>query len=253
MLELCSISKHFSGLKAVDMVNMKVDDDEIVGMIGPNGSGKTTILKLITGIYPLDNGKILFRNSRLDVLTSCEIVRMGIAKTFQNPRLFESLTVIENVKVSLRILFKKTGVFNFFRQAILDRSVYNDEAHMVLEEVGLIDKMNTQIKDLPYGHRKLLELARALAGKPELLLLDEPTAGLNTDEKYLFSRRISKIKENRKITVIVVEHDIDFIRNLCTRAVVLNNGRIICNDTIQNVVKNRDVISAYFGDKIQNA
>lgn len=245
MLQLENIHKHFAGLAALAAVSLEVNAGEVVGMIGPNGSGKSTLFNIITGFYRPSRGHVFLRGELLDDRSVQEIVRMGVARTFQNPRLFPSLSVGENVKVALRHRFGQISARHFFAQVPRPRAAYDVED--ILRQVGLWNERAASPANLSYGHCKRLELARSLARKPELLLLDEPTAGLNTEETVAFGQILRELATSNNLTLIIIEHDIDFIRRLCSRVLVLNNGRLICDDKPEKVVRNQEVIEAYLG------
>lgn len=248
-LKVESITKRFGGLKAVDSLSFEVQEGEILGLIGPNGSGKTTTINMLSGLYPVSEGKIYFHGQETQAMKPHEINRIGLARTFQNIRLFQSLTVRQNVMVSryhesrinlLDVLFggKKNPHLVKCEQGC-------DE---MLELIHLEDKMDWYANELPYGQQKCLEIARALATHPKFILLDEPAAGLNATEVNLLKEIIVKIRQ-MGITVLVVEHHMDLIMEICTRIVVLNHGKKIAEGTPEEIQNDEEVIKAYLGDQ----
>lgn len=248
LLETKSVCKYFGGLKAVDDVSIQVEKGSIYGIIGPNGAGKTTLFNVLTGTYTPTGGDVFFKGQRISGLTPDKVARLGIARTFQNIKLFKYMTVLDNVKIGFHIQTRTR-----FVDAILHTRTYrNDEKLAVqkglatLERVGLADLAEEYASNLPYGTQRRLEIARALATGPDLILLDEPAAGMNPAEtKGLidFVRRLNQ----EGLTVVIIEHDMKVIMNLCHRIAVLNHGVRICEGTPPEVQNNKDVIEAYLG------
>ncbi len=241
---------YFGGLKAVDDVSVKVKSGEIYGIIGPNGAGKSTFFNLCSGGYVPTKGSVYLFETDITKYTSDKIVRLGLARTFQNIKLFNNMSVFENVKAGFHI-HEKCNLFD----AIVRNKTYktnektaNEKTAELLEKVGLTDVSTTKAGNLSYGVQRKVEIARALATAPRLLMLDEPAAGMNPQEtKELLN--FVKMINSMGITVIVIEHDMKFIMNLCDRIMVLNYGKKICEGTPQEVKTNEDVINAYFGTK----
>lgn len=251
LLEAKRVSRHFGGLKAVDNVDMVINKGDIFGIIGPNGAGKTTFFNLCSGIYPLTKGKILLdgediTNMRLDV-----IARKGMARTFQNIKLFNYMSVLENVKIGFHI-HTKTRLWDSILHTHTyhkDEKIAQEKGLDILERVGLKEHKDIMAGNLAYGMQRRVEIARALALDPKLLLLDEPAAGMNPIETMALMEFIKKLNKEG-YTIAVIEHDMRFVMNTCNRILVLNFGRKICEGDPEHVKSDKEVNDAYFGNSM---
>ena len=253
LLETKDLGVSFGGLKACSDVNIKVNKKEIYGLIGPNGAGKTTIFNLITGIYDPTNGEIYLDGERIDRLSQETVCHKGVARTFQNIRLFNNMTVIRNVMVGLhnrkelKVSFIESAL-RLPRHFIVEKTM-RDKAKEILRIFDLEDQRNNLACNLPYGMQRKLEIARALATNPKLLLLDEPAAGMNPNETMELVETIKKIRDMFDITVLLIEHDLKFVSGLCDKVTVLNFGKVLAQGTVNEVLNNPLVIEAYIGKK----
>jgi branched-chain amino acid transport system ATP-binding protein len=270
------ITMRFGGLTAVDDFSLEMKKGELVGLIGPNGAGKTTIFNMITGVYTPTVGEIYFQDVNITGMPANQITKLGVARTFQNIRLFKSMTVFENVLVAEttklldyktksymvttdslegKELFLKVKSQNWFWPAVLNTSKYKKELRkmqedtmMLLRRVGLDEYAKWPSTSLPYGQQRKLEIARALATGPKLLLLDEPAAGMNPQESLELMDFIRKILDEFDLTILLIEHDMKVVMGICQRLVVLDYGRIIATGTPDEIKHNPEVIKAYLGD-----
>ena len=249
VLEMQHVEKHFGGVHAIDNFSVKIEQGQIHGLIGPNGAGKTTIFNNITGIYAPDSGKIIFLGNDITGSSPHTVAQLGIGRTFQNIRLFSNLSVMENVIIASGM----DATYNL-PQAIFHSDKYKkrekmlqDKAMNLLEIVGLQDKANERANSLPYGHQRKLEIARAMALDPKLLLLDEPAAGMNADESLELVDFVREIRDRFKITILMIEHHMDVVTNLCDYCTVLNFGKTLAVGTPAEVKSNPEVIRAYLG------
>lgn len=249
ILEMEKISQEFGGLRAVDGINLRIEEKEIFGIIGPNGAGKTTLFNIITGIYVPIEGNLIFKGKKINRAAPHNIARMGIGRTFQNIRLFDKLSVLDNVRVGCH------GVtYSGFWGGMLGLPASRKEEKLILtrsqellEMVGLYDKRYEYADNLAYGEQRRLEIARALALKPSLLLLDEPGAGMNSMEKEELMGLIRQIRDEHHITILLVEHDMNLVMNICERIAVLDYGRKIAEGTPSEIKNDDRVIQSYLG------
>ncbi len=255
LLELKNVTKTFGGIVAVKDVSFSMGSGELIGLIGPNGAGKTTIFNLITGVYKPTEGKIFFEGRDITGVTPVSIVKSGIARTFQNIRLFNKLSVLENIRT---VLYREAdyslgdALIRTPKVTRIEKKLY-DKSLEYLEAVGLTDYIKNQADSLPYGLQRKLEIARALALDPKLLLLDEPAAGMNPDECIDLVELIIKIKKTYNLTIILIEHHMDVVMELCPRILVINFGEMLMEGTKQEVQNDPRVLQAYLGEEYANA
>ncbi|TFE22729.1 ABC transporter ATP-binding protein [Cohnella luojiensis] len=249
ILRVTNLVKRFGGLVCVDGIDLSFPEGKISAVIGPNGAGKTTFFNLITGIYSPDEGRIELDGKSILNLKPHQITERGIARTFQNIRLFGSMTVLENVMVGLHIHLK-AGLFGTLLRLPSNRAEENrsqEEAYRLLEYVGLESLLNEQANSLPYGAQRRLEIARALATKPKVLLLDEPAAGMNPRETVELIGLIKRIRQELGITIILIEHDMRLVMELSDHILVLDYGTKIAEGVPEEIRSNPRVIEAYLG------
>lgn len=250
LLEVQSVTKRFGGLAAVSSLNLTIQSGELVGLIGPNGAGKTTVFNLLTGVYAPSEGDIIFNGRRMNRCKPHEIAAAGIARTFQNIRLFQSLSVLDNVRVAAH-LRSRTGLL---ASILRTPAVTRDDARLttasreLLDALNLADEASTPAGDLPYGLQRRLEIARALATQPKLVLLDEPAAGMNPNEKQELMDLIFQIRERFHVTILLIEHDMKVVMGICERITVLDYGEVIAEGVPEAIRKDRKVIAAYLGE-----
>jgi branched-chain amino acid transport system ATP-binding protein len=248
LLEVRSISKHFGGLIAVEKVSFEVNKGEIISVIGPNGAGKTTLFNMLTGVYTLNEGEIIFDGKPIHNLPPQEIVKAGLARTFQNIRLFADMRVIENVLVGMHINTK----YNFFDLLFRTRRFRKEErekhqtAIEILDSIGLKNKMHNYATNLPYGDQRRLEIARAISTNAKILLLDEPAAGMNPQESEDLLNFIKGLRD-KGYTIILIEHDMNVVMSISDRIYVIDHGRKIAEGLPDEIASNKRVIEAYLG------
>jgi branched-chain amino acid transport system ATP-binding protein len=249
ILEMEKISQEFGGLRAVDGINLQINEKQIFGIIGPNGAGKTTLFNIITGIYIPTEGNLIFKGKKINQEAPHNIARMGIGRTFQNIRLFNKLSVLDNVRVGCHGVTRSgfwSGMLGL-PASRKEEKLIQARAQDLLEMVGLYDKRYEYADNLAYGEQRRLEIARALALEPSLLLLDEPGAGMNSIEKEDLMGLIRLIRDEHHITILLVEHDMNLVMNICERIAVLDYGRKIAEGTPSEVKNDEKVIQSYLG------
>lgn len=252
VLEVKNLGISFGGLRAVDDFNLEIEKGQLYGLIGPNGAGKTTVFNMLTGVYKPTDGRILLDGEDITGKTNIEINKAGIARTFQNIRLFSELTVLDNVKAGLHnqkeyIYSTLTGLLRLPRYHQAERDM-DRRALELLEVFGLDQEAAYLASNLPYGKQRKLEIARALATNPKLLLLDEPAAGMNPNETQELMDTIRFVRDEFHMTILLIEHDMKLVAGICERLTVLNFGQVLaCGDTSE-VLKDPKVITAYLGE-----
>jgi branched-chain amino acid transport system ATP-binding protein len=250
ILEVKDLTIKFGGLTAVDNFNIKVEDNELVGLIGPNGAGKTTVFNLLTGVYAPTEGTILLDGKNTKGKKPSQIVMLGSSRTFQNIRLFKAMTVLDNIKIA----YHNEMSYNIISSVIKNKKYREEEAMAdmvavkLLTVFGLEGYQNEIAKNLPYGKQRKLEIARALATNPKLLLLDEPAAGMNPQETEELMDTIKLVKDQFKVSILLIEHDMKLVMGICERIVVIDYGKIIAKGSPEEIRKNPNVIKAYLGE-----
>jgi len=245
-LELIDLSKSFGGVQAIDSINLTIDEESVYGLIGPNGAGKTTLFNVLTGFLEPSRGSIQFFEQDITSFQPYEIARLGIARTYQNIRLFGNMTVRENVATAQNYRASFGGLKSLFWSRGKDEADLNNNLEYLLDLMGLWEKRDLVSTDLSYGEQRRLEIARACAMKPRLLLLDEPAAGMNEVETEELWVRVDKLRRNG-LHVILVEHDMKLVMERCDHIFVLNFGKLIAQGTPAELRENKDVIEAYLG------
>ena len=250
MLETKNLGISFGGLKAVDGLSLKIEKGQLYGLIGPNGAGKTTAFNLLTGVYKPTMGNFFLDGEKLTGHNTIEINKKGIARTFQNIRLFKQLSVLDNVKVGLHNNFKYSTAEGILRMPAFFRTEkeMDKKAIELLEVFDLAEEKDYMASNLPYGKQRKLEIARALATSPKLLLLDEPAAGMNPNETQELMDTIRFVRDNFDMTILLIEHDMRLVSGICEEIAVLNFGTVLAQGETSKVLKDPEVVKAYLGD-----
>ena len=249
VLDVRNLGIDFGGLTAVDGFNMTIGPTEISGLIGPNGAGKTTIFNLLTSVYQPTRGSILLKGIDTKGMNTAKVNKMGIARTFQNIRLFNDMTALDNVKVGMHNEIKCSFISSLLHLPSYYKSEKkaNEKAMELLEFMGLADIADQKAGSLPYGVQRRLEICRALASNPAIILLDEPAAGMNPRETAELMHQIRRIRDTFQIAIFLIEHDMNLVMNVCEGIVVVNYGKIIAKGTPEEIKNNPAVIEAYLG------
>lgn len=250
MLEVKNLSISFGGLRAVDGFEISIEKGQLYGLIGPNGAGKTTVFNLLTGVYKPDEGIIRLDGKDITGKGIIEINKAGIARTFQNIRLFKELTVLDNVKAGLHNHYKYStieGILRLPRYYKVEKAM-NKRAMEILKVFGLDGEANILASSLPYGKQRKLEIARAMATEPKLLLLDEPAAGMNPNETGELMDTIRFVRDKFDVTILLIEHDMKLVGGICEELTVLNFGQVLTNGKTEAVLNDPEVITAYLGE-----
>ena len=249
VLEAKNLGIAFGGLRALQDVQFSIGEKEIIGLIGPNGAGKTTVFNLLTDVYVPTEGTITLENQNIVGKKTYQITQGGISRTFQNIRLFKDISVIDNVKIAMNFQMKYSVLSGIFRLPAYRREEerVDKRAHELLQVFNLDEKAEDLAKNLPYGQQRKLEIARALATNPKVLLLDEPAAGMNPQETAELTALIKQIQQQFNITILLIEHDMSLVMNVTERIYVLEYGRLIAHGTPDEIKNNKRVIEAYLG------
>lgn len=249
MLKINNITMQFGGVTAVNNLNIDVEEGRIEALIGPNGAGKTTAFNVITGVYHPTKGNVLYKGENITGLTPDKITKRGIARTFQNIRLFKNLTVLDNILIANHLRINSNFLSCTFRMpwANKEEKKMREKSEMLLDKLGLLSLKNEIAHSLPYGEQRKLEIARALATDAKLLLLDEPAAGMNPSETMELSSFIHTIRDEFNLTIFMIEHHMDLVMEISEKIYVLDFGQLIAKGTAQEVKKDQKVIEAYLG------
>lgn len=252
ILKVDRLTKKFEGLTAVNRIDFTVHKDSVTSLIGPNGAGKTTLFNLITGIYKPDEGTVMLEEQNIAGLKPDKVTMRGVVRTFQHIRLFRNMTVLENVMVGLhsRLRAGIPGILLRLSHVRKEERRAREEAYRLLQFVGLSSQFNEQAKNLPYGDQRRLEVARALAAEPKLLLLDEPAAGMNPRETMELTALVRRIRKEFGLTVLLIEHDMRLVMDISEHIIVLDHGEKIAEGTPDEIRSDRRVIQAYLGKSV---
>lgn len=254
LLKVDNVSMVFGGLRAVSNLSMHIDEGELIGLIGPNGAGKTTAFNMITGVYTPSEGKVYFNGQQSSGKKSYQVTQMGMARTFQNIRLFSELSVIDNVKIA----YNMHVTYNLADAIVRDGKYLSEEEYITQKALELLkifhleEEAHEVAKNLPYGKQRRLEIARALATEPKLLLLDEPAAGMNPQETKELMEMIRWIRKEFNLSILLIEHDMGLVMGVCERIYVLEYGMKIAEGTPEEIKHNTRVIEAYLGEEVIN-
>ena len=251
LLDVKNLSISFGGLRAVDGFEMQIEKGELYGLIGPNGAGKTTVFNLLTGVYKPNEGIIKLDGEDITGKKTIDINKAGIARTFQNIRLFKQLSVLDNVKVGLHNHYKYStleGILRLPKYKKVEKAM-DEKAMEILKVFDLDGEADVLATNLPYGKQRKLEIARAMATEPKLLLLDEPAAGMNPNETGELMETIQFVREHFAMTILLIEHDMKLVSGICEELTVLNFGQVLAQGKTADVLNNPEVISAYLGDE----
>ncbi len=250
ILEIKNITKNFGGIVAINDTTFHINKNEIFGLIGPNGAGKTTMFNIITGNYKPSSGQVFLDGNNITNKKNYKIVQAGIARTFQNIRLFSSMSVLDNILIGLDNTAKYTYLESIFRlpRFFSQEKIVKEKAYEIMKFLGIDKYANELATSLSYGNQRKVEIARALATHPKLLLLDEPAAGMNPNETKELAQLLFKIRDEFDITILLIEHDMKFVNHLCDRVMVLDYGKTIFEGHIEDAIQDKEVIKAYLGD-----
>ena len=250
LLEVNNLSISFGGLRAVDNFNIRIEKGQLYGLIGPNGAGKTTVFNLLTGVYKPNEGIITLDGKNITGKKTVEVNHAGIARTFQNIRLFKDLSVIDNVKVGLHNHNRYATILGILRLPKFYKveKQMTEKAMELLKVFGLEEEADVLASNLPYGKQRKLEIARALATEPKLLLLDEPAAGMNPNETQELMDTIRFVRDKFDMTILLIEHDMRLVSGICEELTVLNFGQVLCQGETSKVLNDSEVIKAYLGE-----
>lgn len=250
MLDVTNLGISFGGLRAVDNFSIRIEEGELYGLIGPNGAGKTTVFNLLTGVYKPDTGSIKLDGKDITGKHVVQINKEGIARTFQNIRLFGKQSVLDNVKVGLHNIYPYPAIAGILKLPLYFKreAQMNEKAMELLKVFDLDSEAETLASNLPYGKQRKLEIARAMATNPKLLLLDEPAAGMNPNETMELVKTIDFVRKHFKMTILLIEHDMKLVSSICERLTVLNFGSVLVQGETSSVLANPEVIKAYLGE-----